>query len=48
MEVDWAGSTMAIQDDITGEAISVYVFVAALPYSGYAYVEGFLSRDQES
>jgi transposase len=48
MEVDWAGSTMAIQDDVTGEPIKVYVFVAALPYSGYSYAEGFLSQNQES
>ena len=25
----------------------VYVFVATLPYSGYSYVEGFFSMDQE-
>jgi transposase len=48
MEVDWAGSTMAIQDNVTGEPITVYVFVAALPYSSYSYTEGFLCRDQES
>ena len=35
MEVDWAGQTMALTDNITGEAIPVYIFVAALPYSGY-------------
>ena len=27
--------------------IPVYVFVATLPYSGYSYVEGFFSMDQE-
>jgi hypothetical protein len=41
MEVDWAGSTMAIQDNVTGEPITVYVFVAALPYSSYSYTEGY-------
>ena len=48
MEVDWAGTTMALKDNITGADIPVYVFVAVLPCSGYAYVEGFLSQDQES
>jgi len=48
MEVDWAGTTMALQDNITGKDIPVYVFVAALPCSGYAYAEGILSRNQES
>ncbi|MFP3041665.1 IS21 family transposase [Treponema primitia] len=48
MEVDWAGDTTAVQDIITGKPIPVYVFVAVLPCSGYAYVEGFLSQNQES
>ncbi|PQD96184.1 hypothetical protein CYL18_06185 [Pradoshia eiseniae] len=33
MEVDWAGSTLAIQDRSTGEELPAYVFIAALPYS---------------
>jgi transposase len=48
MEVDWAGTTTSIQDDMTGKPLNVYVFVAVLPYSGYTYAEGFLSRNQES
>jgi transposase len=32
----------------TGEIIPAYVFVAALSYSQYAYVEAFLSQDQEN
>lgn len=47
IEVDWAGKTAAIVDDETGEIIPAYVFVAALSYSQYAYVEAFLARDQE-
>ena len=47
MEVDWAGQTAEIIDTDTGEIIPAYVFVAALPYSGYAYVEAFLSQNQE-
>ena len=48
MEVDWAGATAWLVDTDTGESIPAYIFVAALPYSGYAYVEAFLSQDQES
>ena len=46
LEVDWAGKTMALTDNITGAPIPVYVFVATLPYSGYSYVEAFLNRNQ--
>jgi len=48
MEVDWAGDTASLSDNITGKTIPVYVFVAVLPCSGYAYAEGFLNRSQES
>lgn len=48
MEVDWAGQTAEVIDTDTGEIIPAYVFVAALPYSGYAYVEAFLSQNQEN
>lgn len=48
LEVDWAGQTAAIVDQDSGELIPVYVFVAALSSSQYAYVEGFLSMNQES
>lgn len=48
LELDWAGQTATIMDNISGEAIKVYVFVAALPYSGYSYVEAFLKMDMES
>jgi hypothetical protein len=48
MEVDWAGDTASLKDTITGKPIPVYVFVAVLPCSGYAYAEGFLNRSQES
>jgi transposase len=48
LEVDWAGQTAIIQDNISGENIKAYVFVAALPYSGYSYVEAFLKMDMES
>ena len=48
MEVDWAGQTAGIIDTDTGEVIEAYIFVAVLPYSGYAYAEAFLSQVQES
>ena len=48
IEVDWAGQTAAIVDRDTGEIIPAYVFVGVLSYSQYAYVEAFLSQDQES
>ena len=48
MEVDWAGQTMEVTDNVTGEVIPAYIFVAVLPCSGYTYAEAFLSRNQES
>jgi transposase len=48
LEVDWAGQTAQIADSDTGEAIEAYLFVAVLPYSGYAYAEAFLSRNQDA
>jgi transposase len=48
LEVDWAGQTVSITDTDTGGPITVYIFVASLPYSGYSYVEAFLSQKQES
>lgn len=45
LEVDWAGQTMTINDRLTGDEVPVYIFVAALPCSQYAYVEGCLSME---
>lgn len=47
MQVDWTGDTAAVIDTDTGEVIKAYVFVAVLPYSGYAYVEAFFSMNEE-
>lgn len=47
-EVDWAGQTIPINDTASGEIIPCSVFVAALSYSQYAYVEAFLSQTLES
>jgi transposase len=48
MEVDWGGDTASLKDNVSGKPIPVYVFVAVLPCSGYAYAEGFLSQNTES
>ena len=47
LQVDWAGQTAEIVDTDTGELIPANIFVATLPYSCYAYVEAFLSMNQE-
>lgn len=48
LEVDWAGTTLFITDQITGELIPAYVFVAALSCSQYSYAEAFPSMKTES
>lgn len=48
LEVDWAGQTASVVDQVTGELIDAYIFVATLPCSGYSYFEAFLSQNQES
>ena len=39
MEVDWAGATIDIYDEVTGEISPAYLFVAVLPCSLYVYAE---------
>lgn len=48
VEVDWAGSTLKIIDNSTGELLDAYVFVATLPYSQYSYAEAFLDMKSRS
>lgn len=48
LQVDWAGQTAGITDTDTGERLPAYLFVAVLPYSGYAYTEAFLDMKQEA
>ena len=38
VEVDWSGPTMELIDPATGEVSKVYLFVACLPFSRYAFV----------
>ncbi|MDO2378385.1 IS21 family transposase [Rhodococcus electrodiphilus] len=40
MQVDWAGTKMAIFDPVTGKKTAVSVFVASLPYSGMVFACG--------
>ena len=47
-EVDWSGPTMRIVDKDTGEVITVYLFVATLPYSQYSFVEPCLNMKQDT
>jgi len=48
VEVDWSGPTMSYTDRISSEKVTVYLFVGALPYSQYAYVEACPNMEQES
>jgi len=41
IEVDWAGDAMAFADPLTGDPVDAWLFVAALSYSAYSYVEAF-------
>lgn len=47
LEVGWAGQTAPIIDRSTGEVINAYIFVSVLSSNQYAYVEAFLSQNQE-
>lgn len=48
VEVDWAGPTMRLVDSVTGKAQKVYLFVACLPFSRYAFVEPTLDMRQNT
>ena len=41
IEVDWAGDAMPVVDPLTGARVDAWLFVAALSFSAYAYVEAF-------
>ncbi|TRY16483.1 transposase, partial [Tessaracoccus rhinocerotis] len=38
VEVDWSGPTMELTNPATGEVSKVYLFVACLPFSRFAFV----------
>jgi transposase len=46
MEVDFAGQTFEMTDPLTGELLTIVVFVSILPYSQYIYAEGMLSTKE--
>ena len=48
VEVDWSGPTMELLDPTTGEVSKVYLFVACLPFSRFAFVHASLDMRQES
>ncbi|MGP4982154.1 IS21-like element ISAar36 family transposase [Glutamicibacter arilaitensis] len=48
VEVDWSGPTMTLTDPLTGAPSKVYLFVACLPFSRYAFVESTLNMNQDS
>lgn len=48
LEVDWAGQPAYLTNNLTGAPLKVPVFVAVLPYSGYAYVEALPNMSQGS
>ena len=47
-EVDWSGPTMQYTDFFSLEEVTVYLFVAVLPYSQYVYVEPCLDMKMET
>lgn len=48
MMVDWAGDTMDVVDTVTGEITKVYLFVAALPFSGVVFARGYADMKSPS
>ena len=48
VEVDWAGDPAHIIDPDTGELTEASIFVAAMSYSQYAYVEAFMNEKQQA
>jgi len=47
-EVDWAGDTMMFIDPLNSMPATAYLFVAALSYSAYGYVEAFADMTLDS
>lgn len=48
IEVDWSGPTMELTDPVTGSGSKVYLFVACLPFSRYAFVWPTLDMRQDT
>lgn len=45
--VDWDGTTMGLQDKVTGEVSKIYLFVATLPFSMYSFAYACLTMKEE-
>lgn len=48
MQVDWAGNTIPVHDNTMGETFAMYLFVAVLPCSCYAYAEACIDMKSEN
>src|SRR5699024_5689960 len=48
VEFDWSGLKMQIEDTVTWKTETVYLFVACLPLSRYAFVEPTLDMQQNT
>jgi transposase len=48
VEVDWSGPTMQLTDPVTGQQTRVFLFVATLPFSRFAFVEPALDMKQDT
>ena len=48
VEVDWSGPTMELTNPATGEVSKVYLFVACLPFSRFAFVYPALDMKQDT
>lgn len=48
LEIDWAGQPAYLTNNLNSAPIKVPVFVAVLPYSGYAYVEALPNMKMQS
>lgn len=48
VEVDWSGPAMSYMQPDTGERITAYLFVAAMPYSQIVYVEATASMNEKA
>jgi len=45
--VDWAGTSLPLNDKVTGESCKVYLFVATLPFSMYCFAKACLTMKEE-
>jgi len=46
--IDWAGDTLAVVDQVTGQTSKAYLLVVTLPYSGLMFVRAYLDMKMEA